>query len=79
MISDDTLFQWQAGYRSCRNVLWRFVARIVLGNEPQHQIYALEPNSANFNCAEWTTLLNPLESVRLQYADLGEYNSRRAM
>jgi FkbM family methyltransferase len=42
-------------------------------------IYAFEPNSENFTCAEWTTVLNSLQNVRLHHAALGESNSERLM
>ena len=29
-------------------------------------IYAFEPNSENFACAKWTTLLNALSNVQLR-------------
>lgn len=42
-------------------------------------IYAFEPNSENFSCAEWTAALNGLTNVRLRHAALGESNGRRIM
>jgi FkbM family methyltransferase len=42
-------------------------------------IYAFEPNPENFNCAEWTKLLNSLKNVNLQETALGGFNSKRYM
>ena len=35
-------------------------------------VYAFEPNSENFHCAEWTVLLNSLQNVRLRHAALSD-------
>jgi FkbM family methyltransferase len=46
---------------------------------PGRTVYAFEPNSENFACAEWTIVLNGLANVQLQHAALGDVNSKRAM
>jgi FkbM family methyltransferase len=42
-------------------------------------VYGFEPNSENFACAEWTTVLNALQNVHLHHAALGASNSDRVM
>jgi FkbM family methyltransferase len=43
---------------------------------PGRTVYAFEPNSENYTCAEWTVLLNGLGNVQLRNAALGETNSK---
>lgn len=35
-------------------------------------VYAFEPNTENFHCAQWTVQLNRLRNVRLHHAALGD-------
>jgi FkbM family methyltransferase len=46
---------------------------------PGRIIYAFEPNSENFACAQWTMLLNALGNVQLRHAALGDVSSTRQM
>jgi FkbM family methyltransferase len=56
-----------------------FLPALSTAMTPGHTVYAFEPNSENFACAEWTIALNALGNVRLQHAALGDVNSKRAM
>ena len=56
-----------------------FLPAVSKAIDPGRTIYAFEPNSENFACAEWTTLLNALGNVRLQQAALGDVSSTRQM
>ncbi len=56
-----------------------FLPAVSKAMDPGRTIYAFEPNSENFACAEWTTLLNALGNIRLQHAALGDVSSTRQM
>ena len=56
-----------------------FLPAVSKAIDPGRTIYAFEPNSENFACAEWTTLLNALGNIRLQQAALGDVSSTRQM
>jgi FkbM family methyltransferase len=56
-----------------------FLPAVSKAVDPGRTIYAFEPNSENFACAEWTTLLNALGNIRLQQVALGDVSSTRQM
>jgi FkbM family methyltransferase len=56
-----------------------FLPAVSKAIDPGRTIYAFEPNSENFACAEWTTLLNALGNIRLQQVALGDVSSTRQM
>lgn len=56
-----------------------FLPALSAAMSPGRTIYAFEPNSENFACAEWTRLLNALGNVQLRHAALGDVNGRGQM
>jgi FkbM family methyltransferase len=56
-----------------------FLPALAKATNPGRTIYAFEPNSENFVCAKWTTLLNTLSNVQLRHAALGDASTKRQM
>jgi len=56
-----------------------FLPALAEAMNPGRTIYAFEPNSENFACAKWTTLLNALSNVQLGHAALGDASTKRQM